>query len=154
MKARAVGFAGALTAGLLMFGAGQAQTVIRISHGMPEAMESDQHAWAVVFKEEVESGSGGKLEVRILGNNADNKGNTEAQTKEAMSRIERTMKAAGVGFADLADAVVYITDVANFQAMNNCYRPAIGKDFPARATVKTGLVGSEGLVEIMFVAAK
>jgi enamine deaminase RidA (YjgF/YER057c/UK114 family) len=38
--------------------------------------------------------------------------------------------------------------------MNNAYRPAIGKDFPARATVKTGLVGSEGLVEIMFVAAK
>lgn len=90
----------------------------------------------------------------ILGNNADNKGNAEAQTKEAMTRIERTMKAAGFSFADLADAVVYITDVANFQAMNTSYRAAIGKDFPARATVRTGLVGSEGLVEIMFVAAK
>jgi 2-iminobutanoate/2-iminopropanoate deaminase len=90
----------------------------------------------------------------ILGNNADNKGNVEAQTAEAMSRIERTMKAAGFSFADLADAVVYITDVSFFQGMNNAYRPAIGKDFPARATVKTGLVGSEGLVEIMFVAAK
>ena len=38
--------------------------------------------------------------------------------------------------------------------MNNGYRPAIGKDFPARATVKTGLVGADGLVEIMFVASK
>ncbi len=90
----------------------------------------------------------------ILGNNADNKGNVEAQTKEAMTRIERTLKAAGFGFGDLADAVVYITDVSFFQGMNNAYRPAIAKDFPARATVKTGLVGSEGLVEIMFVAAK
>jgi 2-iminobutanoate/2-iminopropanoate deaminase len=90
----------------------------------------------------------------ILGNNADNKGNVEAQTKEAMTRIERTLKAGGFSFADLADAVVYITDVAFFQGMNNAYRPAIAKDFPARATVKTGLVGSEGLVEIMFVAAK
>jgi 2-iminobutanoate/2-iminopropanoate deaminase len=90
----------------------------------------------------------------ILGNNADNKGNVEAQTKEAMTRIERTLKAGGFSFADLADAVVYITDVSFFQGMNNAYRPAIGKDFPARATVKTGLVGSEGLVEIMFVAAK
>jgi 2-iminobutanoate/2-iminopropanoate deaminase len=90
----------------------------------------------------------------ILGNNATNKGNVEAQTAEAMARIERTLKAGGFSFADLADAVVYITDVSYFQAMNTAYRAAIGKDFPARATVKTGLVGSEGLVEIMFVAAK
>jgi len=90
----------------------------------------------------------------ITGNNADNKGNVEAQTTEAMARIERTMKAAGFDFNDLTDAVVYITDVANFQAMNNGYRPPIAKDFPARATVKTGLVGADGLVEIMFVASK
>jgi enamine deaminase RidA (YjgF/YER057c/UK114 family) len=90
----------------------------------------------------------------ILGNNADNKGNAEAQTTEAMARIGRTLKAAGFDWTDLVDAAVYITDVANFQAMNNGYRPAIGKDFPARATVRTGLVGTEGLVEIMFVASK
>ncbi len=90
----------------------------------------------------------------LLGNNADNKGNVEAQTKEAMTRVERTLKAAGFEWTDLVDAVVYITDVANFQAMNNGYRPAIMKDFPARATVRTGLVGADGLVEIMFVASK
>jgi 2-iminobutanoate/2-iminopropanoate deaminase len=90
----------------------------------------------------------------ILGNNQTNKGNVEAQTAEAMARIERTLKAAGFSFADLADAVVYITDASYFQAMNTAYRAAIGKDFPARATVKTGLVGQDGLVEIMFVAAK
>ena len=31
----------------------------------------------------------------MLGNNADNKGDVEAQTKEMMARIERTLKAAG-----------------------------------------------------------
>ena len=90
----------------------------------------------------------------ILGNNADNKGNAEAQTKEALTRIERTLKAAGFAWTDLVDGVVYITDIANFQAMNNAYRPVLVKDFPARATVRTGLVGAEGLVEIMFVASK
>ena len=90
----------------------------------------------------------------ILGNNADNKGNVEAQTKEALTRIERTLKAAGFEFTDLVDAVAYITDINNFTGMNNAYRPAIGKDFPARATVRTGLVGADGLVEIMFVASK
>jgi C4-dicarboxylate-binding protein DctP len=87
MKARRVQFAGVLTAGLMMFGVAQAQTVIRISHGMPEVLESGQHAWAVIFKEAVEGGSGGKLEVRILGNNA--AGNERQQLERAQNGINQ-----------------------------------------------------------------
>ncbi len=90
----------------------------------------------------------------LLGNNAQTKGNTELQTKEIMARVERTMKLAGFGWGDVVDGIVYITDIANFNAMNTGYRSVISKDFPARATVKTGLVGADGLVEIMFVASK
>ena len=90
----------------------------------------------------------------LLGNTADNKGNTEAQTREIMARTERTMKAAGFGWGDVVDGIVYITDVNNFNAMNTGYRSVISKDFPARATVKTGLVSPDGLVEIMFVASR
>ena len=90
----------------------------------------------------------------LLGNNAANKGDMEAQTKELMARVGRTLTAAGFGWEDLVDGIVYITDIANFGAMNNGYRSVITKDFPARATVKAGLVGADGLVEIMFVASK
>ena len=90
----------------------------------------------------------------ILGNNADNKGNTEAQTVEIMNRVGRTLKAAGYDWADVVDGIVYITDVKNFDAMNKGYRTIFTKDFPSRATVRTGLVNADGLVEIMFVAAK
>ena len=90
----------------------------------------------------------------LLGNNADNKGNVEAQTKELLARVGRTLTAAGFGWGDLVDGIVYITDLNNFAGMNNGYRSVISKDFPARATVKTGLVGADGLVEIMFVASK
>ena len=90
----------------------------------------------------------------LLGNTKETLGNTEAQTKEIMARVERTLKAAGFGWNDLVDGIVYITDVNNFNAMNAGYRSAITKDFPARATVKSGLVGADGLVEIMFVASK
>ena len=90
----------------------------------------------------------------LLGNNAETKGNTELQTKEIMARAERTMKLAGFGWNDVVDGIVYITDIANFNAMNTGYRSVITKDFPARATVKAGLVGADGLVEIMFVASK
>jgi enamine deaminase RidA (YjgF/YER057c/UK114 family) len=54
----------------------------------------------------------------------------------------------------VVDGVVYITDVKNFSAMNAGYRTVFTKDFPARATVRTGLVAPDGLVEIMFTAVK
>jgi reactive intermediate/imine deaminase len=99
--------------------------------------------------------SGNRLYVSgILGNNADNKGNAEAQTVEIMNRVGRTLKVAGYDWADVVDGIVYITDVKNFDAMNKGYRTIFSKDFPARATVRTGLVNADGLVEIMFVAAK
>ena len=90
----------------------------------------------------------------ILGNTKENLGDAGAQTKELMARIERTLKAAGYGWNDVVDGIVYITDLKHYDAMNAAYRAAIPKDFPARATVSTGLVGADGLVEIMFVASK
>lgn len=90
----------------------------------------------------------------LLGNNASNKGDMEAQTKELLARVGRTLTAGGFGFGDVVDGIAYITDIANFNAFNTGYRSVISKDFPARATVKAGLVGPDGLVEIMFVAAK
>jgi len=38
--------------------------------------------------------------------------------------------------------------------MNEGYREVFAGDFPARATMQTGLVAPEGLVEIMFIAVK
>lgn len=90
----------------------------------------------------------------LLGNTPATKGDPEAQTREIMARTERTMKLAGYGWNDVVDGIVYITDLAFFNAMNAGYRAYISKDFPARATVKSGLVGNDGLVEIMFVASK
>jgi reactive intermediate/imine deaminase len=90
----------------------------------------------------------------ILGNNANNKGDAEAQTTETLARIGRTLKAAGYDWPDVVDGVVYLTDLKNFDAMNRAYRTVFTKDFPARATVRTGLVSPDGLVEIMFVASK
>ncbi|MGE0815312.1 MAG: RidA family protein [Vicinamibacterales bacterium] len=89
----------------------------------------------------------------LLGNTPANKGNAEAQTTELLARVGRTLQVAGFGWGDLADAVVYLPDTANFDAMNRAYRSAI-KEFPARAAVKAGLVSADGLLEIMFVASK
>jgi 2-iminobutanoate/2-iminopropanoate deaminase len=90
----------------------------------------------------------------ILGNTPETAGNIEGQTKELLARVGRTMTAAGYSWSDVADGIVYITDVANFAGMNTGYRSVLTKDLPARATVRTGLVNADGLVEIMFVASK
>ncbi len=90
----------------------------------------------------------------LLGNTADNKGDATAQTKETLARAARTLKAAGFDWSHVVDGVVYITNVQNFGAMNTGYRTIFTKDFPARATVQTGLVAPDGLVEIMFTAVK
>ena len=90
----------------------------------------------------------------MLGNTADNKGDMEAQTRETLARIGRTLKAAGYDWQHVVDGIVYITDVSQFDAMNRGYRSIFTKDFPARATVRSGLVAPDGLVEIMFVAVK
>jgi enamine deaminase RidA (YjgF/YER057c/UK114 family) len=43
--------------------------------------------------------------------------------------------------------------MTKFQDMNAAYREVFTKDFPARATIGTGL-GGDALVEIMFTAVK
>lgn len=90
----------------------------------------------------------------LLGNTTDNKGDATAQTREILARAGRTLKAAGFDWSHVVDGVVFITDVPNFAAMNAGYRTIFTKDFPARATVRTGLVAPDGLVEIMFTAVK
>jgi 2-iminobutanoate/2-iminopropanoate deaminase len=90
----------------------------------------------------------------MLGNTPDTKGNAEAQTVEILNRVGRTLKAAGFDWSHIVDGIVYITDVKHYEAMNRGYRTVFTRDFPARATVRTGLVNQDGLVEIMFVAAQ
>lgn len=89
----------------------------------------------------------------ILGNTAENKGDVKAQAAESLTRIGRTISAAGFDWKDVVEGMVYLPDLAKFNDMNTSYREVFGKDFPARATVGAGLMG-DGAVEIMFTAVK
>jgi reactive intermediate/imine deaminase len=89
-----------------------------------------------------------------LGTTAANSGDVKAQTTEALARIGRTLKAAGFDATTVVDGIVYLPDMGRFAEMNAAYRETFTKDFPARATVGAGLMGADGLVEIMFTAAK
>ena len=90
----------------------------------------------------------------ITGNTAANKSDVKAQATEVLARVGRTLKAAGFDWANVVDGVVYLPDMTKFQDMNAAYREIFSKDFPARATVGTGLMGADAAVEIMFTAVK
>jgi 2-iminobutanoate/2-iminopropanoate deaminase len=90
----------------------------------------------------------------MLGNTAANKGDVKAQTTELLARVGRTLKAAGFEWAHVVDGVVYLPDMTKFPDMNAAYRETFAKDFPARATVGTGLMGADAAVEIMFTAVR
>jgi len=90
----------------------------------------------------------------LTGNTPNNKGDVKAQTAEVLARTARTLKAAGFEWSHVVDGVVYLTDMSKFQDMNAGYREVFSKDFPARATVGTGLMGADASVEIMFTAVK
>ena len=89
----------------------------------------------------------------MLGSTPANKGDAKAQTAEALTRIERALKAAGFDWSNVVDGLVYMPDMSKFQDMNAAYREIFQKDFPARATIGVGL-GGDALVEIMLTAVK
>jgi len=88
----------------------------------------------------------------MLGNSPATAGDVQAQTRETLAKIGRTLADAGASPADVVEGLVYITDPSAFAAMNTEYRQFFGSAFPARATVVTPLVAPDGLVEIMVTA--
>jgi 2-iminobutanoate/2-iminopropanoate deaminase len=90
----------------------------------------------------------------MLGNTPDTKEDARAQTRETLARIRQALHAAGCTPADVVDGVVYLTDLASYGAMNDAYRTFFAPSFPARATVRSGLVAPDGLVEIMVTAER
>ena len=69
-------------------------------------------------------------------------GDMAAQTKAVLDNGAEILKAAGMGFEHVVSSRVFITDVKNFQAMNDVYRTYFPKDPPARATVVVAADGA------------
>ena len=105
----------------------------------------------------IQSGSTVFLAGLVSRNSVDNtnvKGDIAAQTNYIMDNAAAILKEANMTLNDVAQSRVYITDTANFAAMNGAYRTAFTDAPPARATVRTGLTSPDFLVEIAMIAVK
>ena len=81
-------------------------------------------------------------------------GGLEAETRAMLENVGRLLTAAGLTFADVVKATVYLRDFGDFAAMNTVYREYFPDDPPTRATVGVTALASDYSVEIEVIAAR
>jgi 2-iminobutanoate/2-iminopropanoate deaminase len=74
------------------------------------------------------------------------------QTEQVMQNLAAILEAAGSGLDRLVKTTVFLTNLDDFQGMNEIYAKHVGDEPPARATVEIGRLPSGALVEIEAVA--
>lgn len=62
-------------------------------------------------------------------------GSIEKQTKQCFVNLQEVMKTANVSLDDVVKVNVYLTQMKNFEAMNEVYKTMFKEPFPARTCV-------------------
>lgn len=93
--------------------------------------------------------------VYVAGLTADDlSGDTTAQTRETLAKIDAYLAKAGSDKTMLLSAQIWLRDIADFEMMNAAWDAWIDKSaMPVRATVEARLAGDQYRVEIMVTAA-
>ena len=74
------------------------------------------------------------------------------QTEQVFANLAAILEASGSGLDRLVKTTVYLTSLADFQAMNEVYRQHVGDVPPARATLEVAALPSGALIEIEAIA--
>ena len=75
-----------------------------------------------------------------------------AQTRNCIDNCRAVLEAAGSGLGRVLKVTVFLTDIAEFGAMNEVYRSAFQGDLPARSTVQVAALARPELrVEIEMI---
>lgn len=80
-------------------------------------------------------------------------GDARAQTHRTLANLRLTLESLGSSLDKVVKATVYLTDMADYPAMNEAYRSVFPVDPPARTTVGVAQLPVPGLVvEIELIA--
>jgi aminoacrylate peracid reductase len=85
-------------------------------------------------------------------NNVVHPGDAAAQTRHVLESIRRVIQTAGGSMSDITFNMIFLTDWANYAALNTVYATYFPGDKPARYCIQCGLVKPEALVEIASIA--
>jgi 2-iminobutanoate/2-iminopropanoate deaminase len=76
----------------------------------------------------------------------------QEQTRRIFANLEAILAEAGSSLDRLVKTTVFLTNLDDFQGMNEVYAGRVGESPPARATVEVGRLPSGALVEIEAIA--
>jgi 2-iminobutanoate/2-iminopropanoate deaminase len=79
-------------------------------------------------------------------------GGIQAQARQVFANLEAVLTAAGCSFEDVIKVNVYLTDLADFQAVNTVYAEVFTAPYPARTTVAVAGLPLGAAVEIELIA--
>lgn len=75
-------------------------------------------------------------------------GDATAQARQVLANVAAVLGDCGATLADVAKATVFVTDLADFPAINAVYADAFGDHRPARSTVQVAALPLGAAVEI------
>ena len=81
-------------------------------------------------------------------------GGIEPQTRQVFANIAAILEEAGLSFAHVVSATVYVADMNDFGKVNEIYATHFSAPAPARATVQVARLPKDALVEIQVVASR
>ena len=81
-------------------------------------------------------------------------GDIQAQTRQSLLNAQAILQAAGTDLSHVVKTTVFLSDMANFAAMNEVYAQFFQPPFPARSAVAVRDLPKGALVEVEVVAAK
>ena len=81
-------------------------------------------------------------------------GGIEPQTRQVFANIAAILEEAGLSFAHVVSATVYVADMNDFGKVNEIYATHFPAPAPARATVQVARLPKDALVEIQVVASR
>ena len=81
-------------------------------------------------------------------------GDVRAQAERVMENLAAVLQAAGVGFADVVKATIFVADLGDFATVNEVYGKRFPSNPPARSTVQVAALPKGARVEIDLVAVR
>ena len=81
-------------------------------------------------------------------------GDVQAQTRQALTNARAIMKEAGLDLNNVIKTTVFLSDMANFAAMNEIYSEFFSEPYPARSAVAVKTLPKNALVEVECIAVR
>jgi 2-iminobutanoate/2-iminopropanoate deaminase len=79
-------------------------------------------------------------------------GDIKAQTQRVLENVKAILDDQNLSFANVIKSTVFLTNLADFAAMNEVYAKYFTSDFPARSTVQVAALPKGASVEIEVIA--